>query len=97
MGDRVALGVRLGLLEHRLAGERRLAVDLHPAGAADRGATGAANGQGAVVTVLRLEQPIEDRERWVEVDVEALPVGTLLVLRLEPPHLESELRHALSP
>jgi hypothetical protein len=69
-GDGVALGIGLSLLEHRLAGEGRLAVDLHPAGAADRGAAGAAHGEGAVVAVLRLEDAVEDRQRWVEVDVE---------------------------
>ena len=74
-GDGVALGIGLRLLEHRLAGERRLAVDLHPAGTADRGAAGAADGEGAVISVLGLEEAIEHREGRVEIDVEALPVG----------------------
>ena len=71
-----------------LAGERRLAVDLHPAGAADRRPAGAADDERAVVAVLGLEQPVEHRERRVEVDVELLPVGPLAASRagtgLEP-------------
>ena len=74
-----------------------LAVDLHPAGAADRGAAGAADGQRAVVAVLRLQQPVEDGERGVELDVEGLPVGALALLGLEAPHLERELSHPHHP
>ena len=74
-----ALGARLArlvrLAELGLAGEGRLAVDLHPAGAADRRAARAAHRERAVLAVLGLEQAVEHRERRVEVDVELLPVG----------------------
>jgi hypothetical protein len=40
------------------------------------------------------EQAVENGERRIEVDVEALPIGALATLGLEAPHLERELRHA---
>ena len=74
-----------------LAGERRLAVDLHPARAADRRPARAADRERAVLAVLRLEQPVEDRERRVELDVELLPVGALARVGLEAADLERVL------
>src|SRR4051795_467416 len=93
----MGLGVGLSLLEHRLAGERRLAVDFHPAGAADRRAAGAADGERTVVAVLRLQEPVEHRQRGVELDVEGLPVRTLDLLGLEAPNLQCEFSHLSSP
>ena len=83
----------LGLADLGLAAEAGLAVDLHPAGAADRRPAGAAHGERAVVAVLGLQQPVEDRERGLEVDVELLPVGTLAALRLEPSDFDRVVGH----
>ena len=70
-----------------------LAVDLHPAGAADRGPAGAADGERAVLAVLGLQDPVEDRERGLEVDVELLPVGALAALGLVAADFERVLGH----
>src|SRR5262249_28346476 len=51
----------------------------------------------AVKAVLRLQQPVEDGQRGIEIDVERLPVGPIEPVRLEAPHLESELSHLSSP
>ena len=78
-------------------------VDLHPAGAADRGAAGAADGERAVVAVFGLQQAIEDRERGVELDLELLPVGALAALGLVALTLRATsasvwtLRHLVGP
>jgi len=93
----VALGEGLRLLQHRLAGERRLAVDLDAAGAADRGPARTANRQRAILSVLRLQQPVEDRECGIQLDVELLPVRPVARLGLEAPHLQGELSHSSSP
>src|SRR3954451_6980077 len=83
----------LGLADLGLAAEPGLAVDLHPAGAADRRPAGAADGQRAVLAVLCLQQPVEDRERGVEVDAELLPVGAFAALGLEPADFDRVLGH----
>ena len=93
----VAVGVRTvrpfaRLADLGLAGEAGLAVDLHPARAADRGAARAANRERAVLVVLVLEQPVEHRQRRVEVDVEGVPVGPLARLGLEAADLERVVR-----
>ena len=66
-----------GLVEVDVAGEVRLAVDAHAARAADRGATGAADADRAVLTVLGLQDAVEHRAVPVEVDLEVLPVRGL--------------------
>ena len=65
------------LVEVRVAGQRRLAVDAHAAGAADRGAARAADADRPVLAVLGLEDAVEHRAVAVEVDRELLPVGRL--------------------
>ena len=92
-----AVGALVGLADLGLAAERRLAVDLHPARAADRRPARAADDERPVLAVADLEQPVEHREVWIEVDVELLPVRALAGLRLVPPHLERVLRHVLPP
>ena len=92
-GARFLVGQLLGLADLGLAAEPGLAVDLHPAGAADRGAAGAAHGERAVLAVLRLQQAVEDRERGLEVDVELLPVRPLAALGLEPADFDRVIGH----
>src|SRR5262249_10139747 len=77
------------------AAEAGLAVDLHSAGAADRRPARAADRERAVLAVLRLQQPVEDRQRGIELDVEFLPVGGVAAFGLEPADLERVLGHLL--
>ena len=90
----LAVGEVARLADLGLAGEAGLAVDLHPAGAADRRPAGTAHRQRAVLVVLGLQQPVEDRERGVELDVEGLPVGALAFLGLEAADLERVVGHS---
>jgi len=76
-----------------LAGQRRLAVDLHPAGAADRRPAGAAHGEAAVFAVLGLEDAVEHRQRLLEVDLEFLPVRAATRFGLVSADLERVLGH----
>src|SRR5680860_215602 len=76
-----------------LAAEAGLAVDLHPAGAADRRPAGAADRERAVVAVLHLQDPVEDRERGLELDLELLPEGPLAALGLVTANFQRVLGH----
>ena len=87
----------VGLADLGLAAERRLAVDLHPARAADRRPARAADDQRPVLAVADLEQPVEHREVGIEVDLELLPVRALAGLRLVAAHLQRVLRHRPPP
>ena len=86
-----AIGCLVGLADLGQAGERRAAVDLHTARAADRGPARAAHRERAVVAVLGLQQAVEDRERRVELDLELLPVRPLARLGRKAAHLERVL------
>jgi hypothetical protein len=84
LGRRVEVGV---------AGQRRLAVDAHAAGAADRRAAGAADADRAVHAILGLEDPVEDGAMPVELDREVLPVRRLTRLGRVPAQLEGVFGH----
>jgi hypothetical protein len=83
----------LGLVEVGVAGERGLAVDAYAAGAADRGAAGAADPDRAVLLIARLQDAVEDGALAVQVDLELFPVRRLAGFRQVAADLEGELGH----
>jgi len=92
-GARHLVGELLGLADLGLAAQPGLAVDLHPAGAADRRPAGAAHRERAVLAVFGLEDPIEDGERGLELDLELLPIGPLAALGLIATDFQRVLGH----
>jgi hypothetical protein len=80
-----------GLVEVGVAGEAGLAVDAHAAGAADRGATRAADADGAVEARLGLQDPLEHRAMRPELDRVLVPVGRLARLRVVAAQAQGEV------
>ena len=80
-----------GRVEVRVAGQRRLAVYAHAAGAADRLAARASDPDRAVEAVARLQDPLQHGAVRLELDGVLVPVGGLARLRVIAAHPQLEL------
>ena len=93
--DHAVLASARGRIQVRVAGEARFAVDPHPAGAADRRATGAADPDRAVGGGFRLQDPLQHRAVGLELDRVLVPVGSVAGLGIEAAQAEGELLRRL--
>ena len=87
----------LRLVEVRVTGEVRMAVDAHAAGAADRRAARAADPDRPVVARLGLQDALEHRAVRLELDRVLLPVRAVPGLGVVAAQSQGELGHQCSP
>src|SRR3954465_4316040 len=71
-----------------VAGEPGLAVDADAAGAADRRAAGAADGNRGVLAVLGLEDAVEHRALGRQIHAEVFPVSGVAAFRVVAPDFQ---------